>query len=783
MSRSNLHAKTRHPGKVFALILGTGILAAFLSAGHYGWKLEQRFGLDWLFTLRGEVEPPEGVIIVDMDQQSALRLGQPTSGRHWRSKWNRSLHACLVDVLSDAGAVVIAFDVLFTEERTRRSSEDLKDEAYRRLSKEFESCTASGSTQDSLFAKAIKRSGRVILAEELVMEKLPATLSSATHERRIPPLEIFASKALGTAPFPLPDVSSRLDYFWSFREFIGYELPSLPALAMAAYARTDLKRRMAAQPHIGELENFAAGLKESEFLGQSVHLENSLLKIRKMLRQHHASTHLFGHSGSKSDAHKEGNTTGAAQQAVLRMAAGGDGRNYLWFYGPAGTIKIIPYYKIVEGLDKELTRKVAGKVVFVGATDVGRADQIDSFKTVYSTADGIDISGVEIAATAFMNLLNASSIVPLAPHISLAIVCGFAIVTVILFMTVTLRYVYIALLLIVSLYLLVAYHAFAAYQYWLPLFFPYVVAVPLGALVGLVHRYRSEHSRSEGLTRAIHYYVPEDAVRELHEDGKPHQRSKLVYGVCMCSDVADYTKLTETVSPEQLVQLDNEYFEALGLVIEQRGGHRLDLTGDGSMSLWQASEPASDLRLQACLASLEIIRASVAFNKRHQSQAFQTRIGLHAGWVAMANIGGGGHYAYKAVGDVPPTASRIESLNKELGTSLLASQQVVNNLESLLLRPVGQFILKGKAQAVRVYEIRGQSSEATPKELAFNSQFQEALDLFESSHWGKAEEAFKAVLKDFPDDGPSRFFIDRSIVNQRAKAADITDPTIRLTNK
>ena len=774
--------KTRHPGKVLALVLGTGLLAAFLSASHYGWKLEQRFGLHWLFTLRGEIEPPEEIIIVDMDQQSALKLGQPTSGRHWRSKWNRSLHACLVDVLSDAGAVVIAFDVLFTEERTRQSSEDLMDEVYRHLSKEFKSCTAGGSTGDSLFTNAIKRSGRVILAEELVMEKLPATLGSATHERRIPPLEIYASKALGTAPFPLPDVSPRLDYFWSFREFGGYELPSLPALAMAAYARTGLMRGTAAQPHIGELEHFATGLTESGFLGQSIHLENALLKIRKMLRQPHASTLLFSQSGFEREARKKDNTTGVALRAVLRMAAGG-GRNYLWFYGPAGTIKTIPYYKVVGEANNELTRKFAGKVVFVGATDIDRADQIDSFKTVFSTADGIDISGVEIAATAFMNLLNASSVVPLAPHISIAIVYGFAVVTVILFMTVTLRYVYAALPLIALLYLLVAYQAFAMHQLWLPLFFPYVVAVPLGALIGLVHRYRREHSRSEGLTRTIQYYVPQDAVRELHENGKPHQRSKLVYGVCMCSDVADYTKLTETVTPEQLVQLDNEYFEALGLVIEQRGGHRLDLTGDGSMSLWQASEPASDLRLQACLASLEIIRASDEFNMRHQSQAFQTRIGLHAGWVAMANIGGGGHYAYKAVGDVPPTASRIESLNKELGTCLLASQQVVNNLENLLLRPVGQFILKGKEKAVRVYEIRGQNSEATPKELALISQFQKALDLFESSRWGEAEEAFKTVLKDFPEDGPSRFFIDHSIYNQRAKSADIIGPTIRLTHK
>ena len=81
------------------------------------------------------------------------------------------------------------------------------------------------------------------------------------------------------------------------------------------------------------------------------------------------------------------------------------------------------------------------------------------------------------------------------------------------------------------------------------------------------------------------------------------------------------------------------------------------------------------------------------------------RIGLHAGLVFLGNMGAGGRFAFRVMGDIVNTASRIEGLNKYLGTRLLATEEVVAGVDGLLLRPLGDFRLKGKQGVASVFEI------------------------------------------------------------------------------
>ena len=97
-----------------ALLVGllTGVLGlCFVPVAS---QLEEDIGLDFPFTLRGNLEVPSDVIIVTMDRVSARNLNLPTDP----GKWPRFLHARLVEILTKQGAAVIAFDVLFDEVRT-----------------------------------------------------------------------------------------------------------------------------------------------------------------------------------------------------------------------------------------------------------------------------------------------------------------------------------------------------------------------------------------------------------------------------------------------------------------------------------------------------------------------------------------------------------------------------------------------------------------------------------------------------------------------------------------
>ena len=168
-----------------ATILGllTGALGVALGLVPLGHGLEENVGLDLLFKLRGTRQAPADVVIVSIDDVSATALSLPNDP----AKWPRSHHARLTEILAQAGAVVIAFDIIFGE---ARATED-----------------------DQLFADAIHRAGNVILFEYLTRETQPLTDKSGSSighlylERRVPPIPHTGAGRGGISAFPLAESS------------------------------------------------------------------------------------------------------------------------------------------------------------------------------------------------------------------------------------------------------------------------------------------------------------------------------------------------------------------------------------------------------------------------------------------------------------------------------------------------------------------------------------------------------------------------------------------------
>ena len=93
------------------LLLGSfiGLFGVLLYLLPLGLTLEEKFGLNWLFHLRGAITAPDDVVVVAIDQPSATQLDLPITPR----LWPRDLHASLIDKLSEAGARIIIFDLIF----------------------------------------------------------------------------------------------------------------------------------------------------------------------------------------------------------------------------------------------------------------------------------------------------------------------------------------------------------------------------------------------------------------------------------------------------------------------------------------------------------------------------------------------------------------------------------------------------------------------------------------------------------------------------------------------
>jgi adenylate cyclase len=132
---------------------------------------------------------------------------------------------------------------------------------------------------------------------------------------------------------------------------------------------------------------------------------------------------------------------------------------------------------------------------------------------------------------------------------------------------------------------------------------------------------------------------------------------------------------------------------------------------------------------------------------------------MHCGEIVMGHVGALDHYEYRAVGDIVNSASRLEGLNKQLGTRILVSEDVIQGLPGLHSRALGSFVLAGKHQAIAVHELLSASVDG--QIVDDFAGFNRALLAFQEQDWHAAQKMFSTYLEQHPHDGPTRFYIEQ----------------------
>jgi adenylate cyclase len=234
----------------------------------------------------------------------------------------------------------------------------------------------------------------------------------------------------------------------------------------------------------------------------------------------------------------------------------------------------------------------------------------------------------------------------------------------------------------------------------------------------------------------------------------------------VATDAANYTPLAEAMSPEQLAEFLNRYFQALFGGVAKHGGFVSDVVGDAMLAIWP--HRSADTHVRMLQALLEIRDAAERFSERLEGNRLVTRFGVDWGRVALTTVGAGSHYEYRAVGDAVNTATRIQELNKKLGTRVLVSHPAVGEAaDEFLLRDVGQFFLRGKSNAVHVYELFCRKADATPAQLELCARFVNSVGALQEGHHQQARDRFLEIQAEFPADGPTAFYL-------RALQSDLT---------
>ncbi|MBS3953984.1 MAG: adenylate/guanylate cyclase domain-containing protein [Methylomicrobium sp.] len=720
-----LSQKAHNTCVLAALISLMGIILSLSPLGAY---FEEEWGLTWLFHIRGPVTPPEKVVIVSIDKSSAEILRLPDDPE----KWPRSYYAQLIHKLNQQKPSIIGFNIIFEDSRDAES--------------------------DLMLAQAMKEGRNIVLSNYLKQSSLSSIgpLNQFRYETIIDPIPILNQVALGTAPFPLPKSSSSIKQFWAFKSSAG-DIATFP---VAVFQYHLLKQ---AYPAILELIKTTAPELSDQFPPDFEELVNTQdnFEILQIVQSLLGKQKWTDNDSQSSSAIK---TTQKNTHLLKSWAALLNEKDSLLLnhYGKAGTVTTIPFYQalVSDILNPDL---FSNKIVLIGYSENIMEEKNRGFYTVYSEQDGSTISPIELAATAIANLLEHSWLkaLPVAYQLALLVLWST-------FLALACRLCSFSALLAVIASSTAAYLSFASYCFnqhylWLPLFIPIVVQALSVILTAAVGHYLAGKREHKNMFNAFSRYVPSDMVNKMAGHGSLdglNSLGELINGVCMASDAGQYTTLSEYLPPKALSTLMNHYYGTLFPEVQQHGGMISDVIGDAMLAIWAKSgHDDKALRTKACQAALAIQQAVDRFNKA-QPHTLNTRLGLHYGEMHLGNVGSTDHFEYRAVGDVVNTATRIEGLNKILGTRILVTSEVICDLDLFLKRELGLFILKGKTHPVCVYELIGLSLSGLGNTVARAKHFEEALHLFQSYQWTQAHDSFLAITERYPDDGPARFYLN-----------------------
>lgn len=468
--------------KAVILAVLTALLGLTIGLFHVGYGLEESNGLSLLFDLRGARQPPPQVVVVSEDDASADALNLP----HDPKRWPRSYYARLISRLAQEGASVIAFDYFFGE--------------------------AGTPEEDALFAKALKDAGNVVLTGNLETRVIPLkdqfghVVSQMTVEKLIPPTPKFADAADAVAPFPLPKVPVSVSQYWLFKKTV--DVPTLPAAvlqihAVPAYGKLmDLLQEALKNPMLAKSAdqrdvaavNAAHRLIRLERSG--IHGSDAVNRFSRDMRE------IFGHHTLLADIVMKEMATPtnsitaarhvAAISTLVKMYQKGNS-HYLNYYGPPQTMTTVSFAEALRSSHPVAMNgdvvDIRGKTVFIGESNSSAQRPGDTYHTVFSQPNGSDLNGVEIAATAFANLLEDNPIRPLSFIAYLATIAAFGIaVGLICFLLGPIVAAVCAVLLILS-YLGVAYALFSTYGIWIPLIIPTAIQAPVAFTAALLWKY------------------------------------------------------------------------------------------------------------------------------------------------------------------------------------------------------------------------------------------------------------------------------------------------------
>jgi class 3 adenylate cyclase len=275
----------------------------------------------------------------------------------------------------------------------------------------------------------------------------------------------------------------------------------------------------------------------------------------------------------------------------------------------------------------------------------------------------------------------------------------------------------------------------------------------------------------ERIRETFGQYVDPRIVKSLLEKRIAADKGERQVMTVFFSDLQDFTRLCEGLTPDAAVRFLNRYFSLMSDVIRTQQGIVDKYIGDSVMAFWGPpfTDPADHARL-GCIAALEQLAQMETFRAwlpemfgtRQGLPEVHVRMGIASGEVTVGNIGSETSRGYTVIGDVVNLASRLEQANKFYGTRILVSEGTRDLAgDTLAFREIDSLRVVGKLEPVRVYELLGYAAELGESDTQRIQAYETGLERYRAQDWEAAEAAFRECLANAPGDRPSQVMLER----------------------
>ena len=458
----------------------------------------------------------------------------------------------------------------------------------------------------------------------------------------------------------------------------------------------------------------------------------------------------------------------------LEVPVDGEGRMLIRYRGGFRSFRYISYYDVLEGRVPEGFFR--DKVVLVGSSAPGLMD-------LRAVPLSPKFPGVEIHANVLYDLLSGNFFRKLEKTKSLILAIFVAVLSGVLASAIHPPWGTVGTFLSFGIVAYVGFFPAFVSGLWMPVVRP-LWAGTLAHIGAFAYRLLTEEREKRRIKEAFQTYVSPAVVEELltHPEfaGLGGRRTVLTV---LFSDLEGFTPISEGMDPEELVAFLNEYLTEMTEVVLGHGGTVDKFEGDAIMAFFGAPLPLPDHPARAVRAALEMqykMRMLREKWAREGKPQVRMRIGLNTGEVVVGNMGSHKKMDYTVMGDAVNLAARLEGVNKVYRTEILISYATYKAAGDILAREIDTVRVKGKAQAVCIYEPLMNSAPETVQKVRV---YEEGLRLYRERRWKEAIEAFEEVLRMYPEDGPASVLRERCMGFLHSPPPDDWDGVWELTQK